>query len=467
MFMSETQISSSSHSFELDQETFEVYDQLRHGQKDYYELLALPKGRKDEARLALYGGEDAALHAEHQDESHLSDRISFMRGWKDSLLESELNPDVKQLYRWRINEDIANIYMVQASRRGDMRNFARWNTYIYGPPNAETYGAAVDWIASDARDIANGLSDERAERVAREVIEALPSIAGDKSLLVPDAETFAAVREDHFQENGFFDQLLAGVEKPQGERITRETGEPILEHILKHNLGDAYELGRAAGGAWSVNHQQSLLKQPDSYSMPWERFIGLPVGHEAATHIGERMNAKIGQLGLMVWGLDRFEQGAEGRALIREQVPYETFAEFAAQPRWRFILERKIAISYGIGLEEDNPHGSAEVYELIRKIEYMYQLANSPTGDEDATAKLAQTRSSDLALRVLKGTDGMGGAYRKDEVYLDGNVRAWQAAKERGAYVVTEGDKGKYDIANDRHVDYLQRLSVLSSEHKA
>ncbi|MBH2007492.1 hypothetical protein I8H83_02730 [Candidatus Saccharibacteria bacterium] len=465
--MSETQAASSSHSFELDQEMFETYNQMRLGQKDYYELLTLPKDRKGEARLALYGGEDAGLHAEHHEESQLSDRISFMKGWKDSLLESEIDVDVKQLYRWRINEDIANMYMVQASQRGDMRNFARWNTFIYGPPNVETYGAAVDWIVSDAKDIATTSPDGRVELAAREVIDALPSIAGDKMLLTPDDTTFTAVRNDHFQEDGFFDRVLADVEKPQGDRVTRETGEPILAHILKHNLGDTYELGRAVGSAWSVSHQQSLLKQPDSYSMPWERFIGLPVGHEAATHIGERINAQMGQLGLMMWGLDRYEQGAEGRALIREQVPYETFAEFAAQPRWRFILERKIAISYGIGLGEDKPHGSAEVYELIRKIEYMYQLANSPTGEEGAIAKLAQTRSSDLALRVLKGTDGAGGAYRKDEVYLDGNVRAWQAAKERGAYAVTEGDKGKYDIANSRHVDYLQRLSVLSSEHKA
>lgn len=460
--MSEKQTQEPDHYFEHDHEVFVPYDSLRLSQKDYNDLLTPPKDIKVAALEALHRGEDVELRAEHHDTAYLDERIAFMKGFKDGLLVSNCDADVKQLYRWRINEDIANMYMVQASQRGDMRNFARWNRYIYGEPNSETYGAAVDWILSDAEKFASESSDGAVRQAAQEVMTLMPPVRGDKSILIPDDETFTAVRDDHFQEGGFFDELLDAIERPDVEKITRETGEPILKHILKNNLGNMYELGRSAGTGWSVNHQQYLLKQPDNYSMTWERFIGLPAGHEGGTHIKEAVNARLGTLGLLVWGLDRFEQGAEGRALIREQVPYKTFAEFAEQPRWRFILERKIAISYGLGVGEDEPHGSAEMYALIKRIEYMYQLAKTPD-DPERAQKEATKQTDGLIIRVIKG----GGVYRKDEVYLDGNVGAWAAAKQRGTHAVSEGDKGKHDIANDRHVEYLHRLGILAKDNVA
>ena len=58
---------------------------------------------------------------------------------------------------------------------------------------------------------------------------------------------------------------------------------------------------------------------------------------------------------------------------------------------------------------------------------------------------------------MLKGTDGTGGAYLKDTVYLEGNVAVWQVPE-----LIPEGDKGKYDIANPRHTESLVRLGVIS-----
>lgn len=460
--MTEKQTPKTDHIFEHDHQVFDLYDELRLSQKDFNELLTPPKDKKIAALEALHSGEDADLRVEHLDADYLAGRIAFMKGFKEGMLQSDLTADVKQLYRWRINEDIANMYMVQSSQQGDMRNFARWNKFIYGEPNRETYGGAVDWILSDAEQFAIYAPDETVRQAAQEVIAIMPDVRGDKTMLIPDEATFAAVRDDHFRDGGFFDEVLDDVERPDVDKITREIGEPILKHILKNNLGDVYELGRSAGTGWAVNHQQQLLKQPDNYSMTWERFVGLPIGHEGGTHIKEAVNARLGTLGLLVWGLDRFEQGAEGRALIREQVPYESFAEFAEQPRWRFILERKIAISYGLGLGESEPHSSGEIYNLISKIEHMYQLAKTPN-DQDRAQKEAIKQADGLVTRIIKG----GGVYRKDEVYLDGNVNAWQAAKHRGVHAVSEGDKGKHDIANDRHVDYLQRLAILSKDKPA
>ena len=452
-----------THRFALDGEVFGSYDDMRLARKDNTEFLTPPKDKKTAVLAQLREGNDVDLRAEHLDESILDAHIAYMKGWKAGLLSSSLDPEVMQLYRWRINEDIANIYMIRASQRGDMCDFARWNTFIYGEPNTETYTAAIDWVLNDAEGLEKTTEYPAVRQAARHVIGLMPQLRGDKSALVPNDDIFAAVRADHFNPGGFFDELLDGVEQPDAEQITRAEGEPILDYVLQQNLGGTYERGRAAGTAWSVNHQQHVLKQPDTYSMPWERFIGLPIGHEAGTHVKEAVNAQLGQLGLMVWGLDRFEQGAEGRALIREQVPYESFMEFTSQPRWRFILERKIAISYGLGVGEDGVHTSSEVYALISAIEYMHGLTKTPD-DEARAREAADKRAADLVVRSLKGTDGTGGAYRKDEVYLDGNVRAWQAAAQRGEYAISEGDRGKYDIANQRHVDYLGRLAILGKQ---
>jgi hypothetical protein len=67
-----------------------------------------------------------------------------------------------------------------------------------------------------------------------------------------------------------------------------------------------------------------------------------------------------------------------------------------------------------------------------------------------------------LQRRVLKGTDGKGGAYLKDKIYLEGNVACWQAVCIRPE-IIEEGDKGKFDtITNLRHIAILRSIGALA-----
>jgi hypothetical protein len=68
-----------------------------------------------------------------------------------------------------------------------------------------------------------------------------------------------------------------------------------------------------------------------------------------------------------------------------------------------------------------------------------------------------------LTGKTQKETDGQDGAYRKDMVYLEGNIRARQAAS-REPSIISLGDQGKFDITNGRHLGYPARLGVIAKE---
>src|SRR5690606_18565404 len=123
--------------------------------------------------------------------------------------------------------------------------------------------------------------------------------------------------------------------------------------------------------------------------------------------------------------------GNEGRAVIREQVPYETFDEFGTLLRWRDIMRRHVAISYAAGVGSEAPASSSEIHEFMTTLEMMYQTV-AKKGDTLAAFNAAQKRTDDLLVRVLKGTDGKSGAYYKDKVYLEGHVSSWLTAALKG-----------------------------------
>jgi hypothetical protein len=448
-------------SEQTDAEIATSFDSAHEGMGAFYAQLTLKADQKERVLAALHEGQDADLTPNHLDTQSLSDTVARLKQWKADLLHKDIAPDIKQAYRWKINEDIANAYMILAAEKGDMAAFERWNTFIYGEADEDLYRGAIDWVANDADKLADDATQtEDVHDAAIAVQSALEGMRGYREILLPESETFDAVRADHFKkETGFYALLLAGIDIPESGRVTRATGHGMVQQMLT-NIDSGYGIKDAAGTAWGVLHRQEMVSEPKQYDMTWERFIGLPGGHEVATHIGEAVNGKRGPLGIARIGLDRAEQGGEGRALIREQVVYENVQQFTELPRWKDILLRTIAIDYACGVGEETTHTASEVYALISAIETMYQLSANPD-DPQAALKKAETRTDTLVLRVLKGTDGTGGAYRKDDVYLKGNVASWLTADVYGPESVSLGDVGKYDISNPRHIAFLQNHGLL------
>ncbi|MCB9822967.1 hypothetical protein H6800_01690 [Candidatus Nomurabacteria bacterium] len=428
-----------------------------------YKKLTISGERKDDVLDSLHSGDSPDMTATHLSESELDIQLAKLKKWKNALLEVEdLDPLIRQAYRWRINEDIANVHMLRASAAGDMRSFRRWNEFIYGKPNEPIYRAALDWVAGDADSLIDQFGvDSPQGQAAQSVLDNIGARRGDRSLLVPSEETFQSVRTDHMREGGYYSLLLAGVEVPTEAKVRRDVGEPILRHVVTNNLQSDYDIKPVEGTVWGVDHVERVVEQPEEYAMPPKRFVGLGAGHEIGTHLLEKENGDRGPIKLASRGLDRQEVG-EGRAVVREQVVYDTFDEFGTLVRWRDIIRRDIAIGFASGVADERMRTAAETYDFIYAIDLMYQTKLKPN-DPEVAAEKAKRKTDPLILRVLKGTDGTGGAYLKDKLYLEGNVAVWRAAEMYGPGIISDGDLGKFDITNSRHIVLLQKLGLLPS----
>lgn len=426
-----------------------------------YKKLTITGERKVDALASLHGGDSPDMTATHLSELELEAQLAKLKTWKNALLEiDDLDPLVRQAYRWRINEDIANVHMLRASAAGNMREFRRWNEFIYGKPNEPIYRAALDWVANDADAMIDQFgADSPQGQAAQTVLYNIGGRRGDRSLLAPSEETFQAVREDHMRSGGYYSLLLAGVEVPTEGKIERDVGEPILRHVVSDNLQSDYDIKPVEGTVWGVDHVERVVEQPEEYAMPPKRFVGLGLGHEPGTHLLEKANGDRGPIKLASRGLDRHEVG-EGRAVVREQVVYDTFDEFGKLIRWRDIMRRDIAIGFASGVADERMRTAAETYDFMYAIDLMYQTKLKPN-DQEVAAEKARKKTDPLILRVLKGTDGTGGAYLKDKLYLEGNVAVWLAAKKYGPRIISDGDLGKFDITNPRHIMLMQYFGLL------
>jgi hypothetical protein len=427
---------------------------------EVYRQLALPDDEVDR-QIAIFENTVANpdLRAQHLDEVVLDQQETQLLATKQAILADEsLDPEAKQAYRWRINELIANVRMARASANGDMKRFRRYNEFIYGKPRKDIAEGVVASFRNDATALLAS-EHESVREAAEEVLRMLPEVdPASKDILVPSTEVFDAARTESYRELGFFGLVLAGVELPEGVKVTPEAGEPAMNQVL-HNIGAAHYGRGFQKGGWGVSHLDQKVLGPETYNLPYNRFVGLVAGHEIASHILERINGLRSGFMLAGAGLDRYESGNEGRAVIREQLPYETIEEFTRLVRWQDILRRHLSITLGYGSFGDGPKDYASVGEIIGAVDRLWERAKAPHDVATADAK-AQKRTRDLLKRTLKGTDGRGGAYQKDMVYLEGNVACWEAISQNPRLLAL-GDLGKFDITNSRHIALLQKLGVL------
>ena len=99
-----------------------------------------------------------------------------------------------------------------------------------------------------------------------------------------------------------------------------------------------------------------------------------------------------------------------------------------------------------------------QLYEALLMICLFFQTRRQP--DNPVLAKLrARDEAWNLAVRVMKGTDGQAGAYLKALVYLDGNVAAWRIAAQQPELILF-GDCGKFDIARSDHLMIINGLGI-------
>jgi hypothetical protein len=93
---------------------------------------------------------------------------------KKDVLEHESNDAVKKIYRTKINEVLAILRMLQATKDGDDRKFSRYADFIYGKPDASD----VNYVVRHAQElIAKNSNSDNAEKRASAI--KLQAIFGD------------------------------------------------------------------------------------------------------------------------------------------------------------------------------------------------------------------------------------------------------------------------------------------------
>lgn len=366
----------------------------------------------------------------------------------------EPDPVVREAYLDYIDDVRLNIELIRAGGDQDAATYERLNDELYGRPGKTVYEDACVWMVRDATAAMVQAADQTLVECSREVLRVIPQTSGDYQRLLPSDETFARVREAHFRTDGFFDTLFGEAGLPSEPYITQQTGDAICQAALDR-IGADYEIVEAHNHIWSVSREPAQLLRPVGYRLARDEFIGI-VAHEIGSHILESANGARQPLKLLEMGLAGFVHGNEGRALLREQIVYEDIATAVLQPAWEFNLAKHLAVSFALGYHDGRRYQLPELYDTLFRLYHFWRVRRFPY--ETNNEQVARHAAWHMTVRILKGTDGTGGCYQKDYVYLEGNVKLWQLAAD-DPEIILLGDQGKFNLLDPKQRELMARFA--------
>lgn len=399
--------------------------------------------------------QDISLFPEESMAVSLQPLLEKLQRLKLSIKAKESNPLVAKVYIDFIERSLSNVHMIIASARQDMDRFNKENRVLYDEPDIKVFGAVCSWIRYDAEKTLRETTSTTLISRAQEVLRLIPDSKEDYDLLIPSEQVFDKVRQLHRQPGGFYDLLFGPELLPDKSYIDQSEGDGICHRVLK-NIGSDYALSSSSNNIWATMRDKKLLVRPKGYRLDKDEFIGI-ISHEIGSHILESTNGAKQPLRLLEMGLAGYEKGNEGRAFLREQIVYEDEATFLHQFSWEYIVLLHLSVSLVAGCDK-KPYSFSELYALLRALYAFWHERRHPF-DTD-TEIFAHEEAWYLAVRIFKGTDGKNGAYLKDAVYLEGNIKCWQLAAKDPS-IILKGDIGKFDITNPDHVSTLKVLNIL------
>lgn len=370
---------------------------------------------------------------------------------QQDIVENEPNAHIRSAYVNHIEDYVTNLDLLQAVVAQDHTQFIDRNVALYGMPDTDIFAAVCAWIRQDA----SFISDESIVGLRDKVLHLIPDMPGDSSLLLPSDTTFDTVRKMHFTKGGYFDQLFAPDGPPEMAYIEQEYGDDITRQAIS-NVGSRYTIKSAADGLWAVLSRSNQVVRPLGYRVDRDYFIGV-IAHEVGSHLLEETNGAKQPLRLLGLGLNGFEKGNEGRAFLREQIVYDSPLTFTRQSSWEYIIMLHLGVSLAVGLH-GKPCNFADLYAVLYALHRLWRQRRYPLDTNNELQ--AQDEAWQLTVRIMKGTDGSGGCYMKDIVYLEGNIGCWNIAKHNPDLLL-QADIGKFNVNDPHHIDVLKGLEIL------
>ncbi len=355
---------------------------------------------------------------------------------KEDILELEPNEAVRKIYRTKINELLATVRMLRATREKDDRRFSRYSDFIYGKPNEDD----LNYVIKHVQELvgANLASADADKQAAAERLQGIfgdlvthPDFGVSRDIL-PDGESITGSVQDVEEAKLAFTEAL------------EELGIDDWDIVVDSEKGLSN---------FSVSQEHKIIRIPSEEKL-LERKIskkklrGL-IAHEIQTHVLRRHNGERSKLQLLGLGLDRYLKAEEGIATYNEQ-QVTGATEFAGVPRFF-----SIAVAKGI---DGQKRDFRETFEIVKDYRLLSSLAKE-TGPE----KAAKTAYDDC-VRIFRGTTGKtpGAIYPKDMSYF-GNRAIWTLVS-KDSDVVHQFGIGKYDPNNSEHVALLSQLGILDED---
>lgn len=382
----------------------------------------------------------------------LPKREADLRQLKKEILASERNDVVKQAYRWRINEKIAELRMMDAAREGNMRAFERYTKFVYGDASPEVFNFTIEEVrASTEKDLTS--SDEHIKQAAQRLLDVLPAqpAEGGYKPKLPESSLVGRVKQES-------QRVLAALSKK--EMPTSSTDEidaqgiyDMFTEALKNLNAEGWKVivDTSSKTGISVDQENQTVRIPQTRKVTIEKLQGLMV-HEIGTHVARRAKGERSRLMLLGLGLDRYEQGEEGVTTMREQSLSKKGAENFAG------LEYHMAIGLAQGLD-GKKRDFHDVYEVLLRHHQLKGLKEKKDPEE------AKKSAWNQAVRVFRGTDCKtpGVAFTKDIIYRQGNIAVWEAIGKNPDELIRL-NVGKYDPSNERHTWILTQLGITDED---
>lgn len=395
--------------------------------------------------------QNVSLYADRTDIATLEIAREELAHIRQDIVAKETNSMVREAYIDSIDRIDANAAVILAGTIGDDTLFRQMNDTLYERPDDTIFKAVCHWIRHDAEQTII-TADRELATLAANVLGVLPEYHDDHQMLIPNEVLFHRVRKSHRSSGGYYDMLFGTSGLPQEPFIDHVSGDEICNRMLK-NIGSDFTMAPSDNNIWAVFPSRKEVVRPDGYRLDRDEFTGI-VCHEIGSHVLEYENGRKLPLKLLSIGLAGYEKTDEGRAFLREQIIYEDERTFLKQFAWEYIALLHLSVSLASGSHKQK-YDLSRLYHTLYTLYLFWRERRAPRSTNNEA--FARNEAWQLAVRVMKGTDGNGGAYMKDTIYLEGNVKCWQLANEDPAIILT-GDLGKIDIANPKHLSIIAAI---------
>ena len=438
-----------------------VLDEKWHGRLEEagtfqdYEYFRGDKDHRGQQKKQFLAGEIENPDLDHQiDLVEMDGREEKLLALKQDLLAEEENEVVRQAYRWRINEKIAELRMIRATANGEMRRFKKYNEFIYGKPDEQVFYWEISNLRKKAeKNLSSGNSD--LEAAAQDLIETLANIPEPEISQAPEPPTDESFQKakDLVEERLAANLIELGDENPTlNPDQVAEMFDQGLEQIGAKEMG--WKVIKIEGRLFGVIPKRKEVEVPDAKDRKLRNAVNLYL-HEVDWHVGRKLTGLRSKFKLLGFGLDRGLKGDEGGATMVEQGFKGKFNDFAGR------LSHTVAgFAYGYG---DQPRNFREAFEITKKYLYMNQLG---FGKDKATAdRLATTNAYGTCVRTFKGTDcaTAGTCHTRDITYREGNIGVWDVIG-KNPDELKRFRVGLYDPANQRHIWILEQLGITDKD---